>query len=314
VNTDTAGQHEAQITYQTDGLTWRAGYSLTVDKADSAASLAAWVTMVNQSGASYPDARMKLVAGDVQRLKPPQEEYSRMRQYADVLAYPAPQFAEKAIFEYHLYTLGRTTSLPDNSTKQIELFPTRTNIPLKKTFVYYGLPANMRSYVARDPGQDRTLGLASNTKVDVYLLMQNTEANGLGIPLPAGRVRVYKQDEADGLDEFIGEDLVQHTPKDEKIMTRLGSAFDIVGERIQSDFSADYGAHRITESIKIALRNHKTEPVDIIVKENLYRWINWEITQSSDKYEKQDYRTIHFPVSVPADGQRQVTYTVKYSW
>jgi hypothetical protein len=136
----------------------------------------------------------------------------------------------------------------------------------------------------------------------------------MGMPLPAGRIRVYKRDDADKSLEFIGEDVIQHTPKDEEVMIKLGSAFDIVGERKQTDFNANYNGHVITESYEIKLRNHKKEAVKVIVKENLFRWVNWEITKSSDKWEKQDSRTIHIRVEVPPDGEKVVTYSVKYTW
>jgi hypothetical protein len=315
VSADKGGQHAAQVTYQTSGLTWRADYNFVVNTNDTAADVGAWVTIMNESGATYPDAHLKLVAGDVQRVKPPQRVYEAY----DLAAQSGPRggaagFVEKSFFEYHLYTLGRTTTLGDNSTKQIELFPSRSNVPIDKTFVYYGLPEQWRYWIAPQPNADQNLGTESNKKVDIYLLLRNSEKNGMGIPLPAGRVRVYKRDEADANLEFIGEDVIQHTPKDEQVMVKLGSAFDIVGERKQTDFKADYGAHWITESFEIKLRNHKKEPVKVIVKENLFRWVNWEITQSSDKWEKQDYRTIHIPVEVPVDGERTVTYSVKYTW
>jgi hypothetical protein len=311
-----AGTHLAQVTYQTDSLTWRADYNVTVNEDDNAADIGAWVTILNQSGAAYPDANLKLVAGDVQRIKPPQQFYRFAMQDAvnGNLAGAPAGFAEKSFFEYHLYTLGRTTSLSNNSTKQIELFEPKLDVPVEKTYVYYGVPEQLRFWAADNPNTDQNLGLASNKKVDVYLLLTNTEKNGLGIPLPAGRIRVYKRDEADGSKEFIGEDVIQHTPKDENVMIKLGSAFDIVGERRQTDFNANFNGHVITESFEIKLRNHKKEAAHVIVKENLYRWNNWEITASSDKWEKQDYRTIHIPVDVPGDGEKTVTYSVKYTW
>jgi hypothetical protein len=229
-------------------------------------------------------------------------------------AAPKGGFEEKPFFEYHLYTLGRETSLSNNSTKQIELFDARSNVPVTKTYVYYGLPENMRYWVTPEPNQDRNLGNQSNKKVDIYLQIKNTQKNGMGIPLPAGRMRVYKRDEADKTNEFIGEDVIQHTPKDEEVLVKLGTAFDIVGERKQTDFHADYGGHVITESFEIKLRNHKDQPVHVLVRETLFRWTNWEITKSSDKWEKVDARTIHFPVDVPANGDKTVTYSVKYTW
>jgi hypothetical protein len=315
LDTEKAGPHDAQVTYQTDGLTWRADYNIVINKDDTAADIGAWVSILNESGATYPDARLKLVAGDVQRIQPQQDVYAgaRIRQMAEAKRADTG-FQEKAFFEYHLYTLGRTTSLTDKSTKQIELFENKSNVPVSKTFVYYGLPEQMRYWISPEPNQDRNLGTQSNKKVDIYLMVKNSEKNGLGIPLPAGRLRVYKKDEADAANEFIGEDVIQHTPKDEEVLVKLGSAFDIVGERKQMDFQANYDGHFIIESFEIVLRNHKKEAVNVIVKENLFRWANWEITKSSDKWEKQDYRTIHIPVEVAPDGEKKVTYTVKYTW
>jgi hypothetical protein len=316
VAADKGGHHDSQVTYQTDGLTWRADYNIIINKDDSAADIGAWVSILNESGASYPDARLKLVAGDVQRIQPPQQPgFGGMRQDLQMAkAAGAAGFQEKAFFEYHLYTLGRSTSVADNSTKQIELFDAKSNVPVTKTFVYYGLPEQMRYWITPEPNQDRNLGTQSNKKVDIYLQIKNTEKNGLGIPLPAGRLRVYKKDETDGASEFIGEDVIQHTPKDEEVLVKLGTAFDIVGERKQTDFNANYEGHVITESFEIKLRNHKKEAVQVTVRENLFRWTNWEITKSSDKWEKQDFRTIHIPVDVPAGGEKTVTYSVKYTW
>ena len=316
VETDQPGPHDAEVTYQTDGITWRADYNVVVSKDDAKADIGAWVSILNESGASYPDAKLKLVAGDVQRVKPEDQNGQSLfgGQQEAWRDKRATGFQEKSFFEYHLYTLGRPTSLANNSTKQIELFPTRTNVPVTKTFVYYGLLPQWRWWISEEPGTDRRLGTQSNKQVDVYLKLVNAEKNGLGIPLPAGRLRVYKQDEADAANEFIGEDVIQHTPKDEEVLVRLGSAFDIVGERKQTNFTYDDGTDVMTESFEITLRNHKAEPVTIIVKENLFRWFQWEITESSDKWEKQDYRTIHIPVQLPASGEKKVTYTVKYTW
>lgn len=313
VHADKAGQHDAQVTYQTDGLTWRADYTVVVNKDDTAADIGAWVSILNESGASYGNAKLKLVAGDVQRLTPAEQRTYRFAT-SQAKAVAEPQFAEKSFFEYHLYTLQRPTALANHSTKQIELFPTKQGVAVTKTFVYYGLAPELRYWAASSPNEDRELGTQMNKKVDVYLQVINSEKNGLGLPLPAGRVRVYKTDEADAASEFVGEDLIQHTPKDERVLVRVGSAFDVVGERKQTDFTVDANGHVITETFEIALRNHKKEPVKVIVKENLYRWVNWEITKASDKFEKQDYRTVHFPVEVPAEGEKKVTYSVKYTW
>jgi hypothetical protein len=316
IQNSVAGEHIAQVTYQTDGLTWRADYNINLNARDDAADIGAWVTILNQSGAAYPDAHLKLVAGDVQRIRP-RQIISQLAGVAKAMRDDKDReggFAEKSFFEYHLYTLGRTTSLANNSTKQIELFDPKLAVPVVKTFVYYGVPQQLLYWAGSDPRTDANLGTESNKKVDVYLQIRNSEKNGLGIPLPAGRIRVYKTDAADGSREFIGEDVIQHTPKDEDVLVKLGSAFDIVGERKQTAFSVDNDNRFMIESFQIKLRNHKKEPVHVIVKENLYRWTNWEIASSSDAWEKQDYRTIHIPVDVAAGGEKTIDYSVKYTW
>ena len=198
----------------------------------------------------------------MQRIKPPQDIYGR-RTAAHAAAKAMRDdtgFQEKSFFEYHLYTLGRPTSLANNSTKQIELFPSASERAGDQDVRLLRPAARSGGYwIAPEPNQDRNLGTQSNKKVDIYLQIKNTEKNGLGIPLPAGRLRVYKQDEADATNEFIGEDVIQHTPKDEEVLVKLGSAFDIVGERKQTDFTPNYDGHVITEIFEIKLRNHKKE-------------------------------------------------------
>ena len=316
VMTDVAGEHPVQVTYETGGLTWRADYTIVVNADDSAVDIGSWMTLINQSGLSYPDAKLKLVAGDVQRVTPPQriDRYQMERASTFSGGRDVQGFEEKSFFEYHLYTLGRPTTLKDNSTKQIELFPTVAGVPAEKVFVYYGLPEQVRYYIAPQPNQDRNLGTQSNKKVDIYLRFKNAEKDGLGIPLPAGKLRVYKRDDADDTLEFVGEDVIQHTPREETVLAKLGSAFDLVGERKQTDFRVDYSAGWMEEDVEIKLRNRKTEPVEIIVKENLFRWVNWEIIKKSDDFEKIDSRTIHFPVKVAPDEEKTVTYTVRYTW
>jgi hypothetical protein len=161
---------------------------------------------------------------------------------------------------------------------------------------------------------DREAGVAMNKKVDVYLEFRNDKQYGLGVPLPAGRIRVSKVDAADGSLEFIGEDQIDHTPKDERVLVKLGSAFDVVGERRQVDFSVDSKARWMEEEIEVKLRNHKTQPVDVTVKENLYRWSNWTIISKSHDFQKEDARTVYFPLRVPKDGETTLRYRVRYTW
>jgi hypothetical protein len=317
LSTDRAGNHDVMVSYQTDNITWRADYTLVINKNDAAADLSSWVTLVNESGAAYPNARLKLIAGDVRRLKPEREPPRGAFGGGGGFAGADTGFKEKSFFEYHLYTLGRPTSVANNSTKQIELFPAKANLPVSKVYVYAGLEHDY-GYVAQ-ADTNRDVRGRYNKKVDVYLELKNSEKNNLGIPLPAGRIRVYKHDEADaqaddagGTLEFIGEDKIDHTPKDETLLVRMGSAFDITGERRQTDFTEE--GRTVTESVEVKLRNHKKEPVHVIVKETLYRWSQWEITAASDKFEKRDSRTIHVPVDLKPDEEKTVTYTVKYTW
>jgi hypothetical protein len=318
VSTKKPGKHVSRVAYQTAGITWWADYNLTyaegVDANSCKLNVGAWVSILNQSGAGYPDARIKLIAGDVHRAPAAAAPTALMmkRAMADEMR-EEDSFKEKAFFEYHLYTLGRRSSLPDNSTKQIELFPAVADVPCDKALVYYGQAGQSFGY-GGSPYTDRSFGITGNKKVDTYLSFKNTQENGMGIPMPSGRVRVSKLDTADGSLEFIGEDRIDHTPRNETVLLKLGSAFDVVGERKQMDFKIDTSRNTMTEEIEVRIRNRKEEPVKVIVKENLYRWTNWKILASTQPYEKQDARTIHFPVTVPADKEVIVRYTVRYTW
>jgi hypothetical protein len=313
-----AGEQKARVTYQTSGITWWTDYNLIFNEGKDANSgvldLAAWVSIINQSGATYPETKLKLIAGNVNRVEPsgvPAPLMMRKEAMNMAGAADAAGFQEKAFSEFHLYTLGRRTTLPDNSTKQVELFDQAKQIPAKKTLVYYGLPM---PYAYPSPMTDRDLGIQMNKKVDVYLEFKNDKQFGLGVPLPSGRIRVSQLDAADGTLEFIGEDAIDHTPKDETVRVKLGSAFDVVGERKQTDFKVDTRAHWIEEAFEIKVRNHKTQPVEVLVKENLYRWSNWSVTEKSQEFTKEDARTIHFPVKVPKDAEAVVRYRVRYTW
>lgn len=310
-----AGRQRTRVSYQTRGITWWADYNLVfapgADANSGTLAVGAWVSILNLSGASYPQAKLKLIAGDVQRAPEQGMVYAakgRM-QVADAVS---EGFAEKSFFEYHLYTLGRPTTIPDSSTKQLELFEPAREVPAEKMLVYYGLPGRWGPFPT--PMTDRNFGNQSNPKVDVYLRFVNNGNSGLGIPLPSGRVRVNQLDSADGSMEFIGEDVIDHTPKDEPVLIRLGSAFDVVGERTQVDFKIDTARRTMEETIEIELRNHKDEPVRVVVKENLYRWTNWQIVENSQPYDKVDARTIHIPVTVDKDGTTTVRYRVMYTW
>jgi hypothetical protein len=313
---DRAGAHKARYGYQTQGITWWTDYNLTLNEDNNQCKLdvGAWVTIVNQTGATFSDAKLKLVAGDVQRATPqPAAEAmvtmagSRMSKAADA------GFQEKSFFEYHLYTLGRPTTLTNNSTKQIELFPAARGVNCEKTLVYYGQAGWFGGYYG-GPMTDRNFGNQSSKKVDVYLRFKNKDDNKLGIPLPAGKIRVSKLDTADQSLEFIGEDLIDHTPKNETIQIKLGSAFDVVGERRQVDYRSDMNAKWIEEDIEVKIRNQKDVATNVIVKENLYRWSNWTIKTKNTDFEKVDARTVHFPLKIAKGAEAIVRYTVRYTW
>ena len=316
VEASTGGTHQARFAYQTAGMTWWADYNLTYSEPQPGScrlDVGAWVTIVNQSGASYADARLKLIAGDVQRAATRQPSTPQPAMMARQMLDKNEGFAEKAFFEYHLYTLGRKTSLPDNSTKQIELFPTAPGVGCEKSLVYYGQGALFPNYGS--PMVDRNFGVQSNRKVDVYLRVRNATANGMGMPLPAGKIRVSKLDPADKSLEFIGEDLIDHTARDETVQIKLGSAFDVVGERRQVDFRIDTTARWIEEDIEVRVRNQKPdEAAVVIVKENLYRWSAWTILRKTHDFTKEDARTIHFPVKLAPKAEAVVRYTVRYAW
>jgi hypothetical protein len=307
-----SGTHLTKVTYETKGIMWSADYTAVIDQDERRVDLSAWVTIDNRSGATYKDAEIKLIAGDVHRVVEEARILPLARYAMDAVKEPERGFVEKPFFEYHLYTLKRPSTIKDNSQKQIELFHPVESVPCEKILLYYGNPGRYR--FSPSPLTDRSLGISTNKKVDIYLTFKNDKGSGLGIPLPAGKVRVYKEDPDDGSLEFIGEDKIDHTPKDEEVMLKLGCAFDVVGERKQVDFSCNYDDDWMRERFEITLRNHKDEDVEIIVKENLFRWIEWEIIESSHPYEKVDARTIHFKVRVPKESERKVTYTVEYTW
>ena len=317
IQSPAGGSHKTRVTYQTGGITWWADYNLIFNEGADANSglldLSAWVSIINQSGAIYQDAKLKLIAGDVHRAAPVMDRAMRTKVLEMAVAAPqaANGFEQKDFFEFHLYTLGRTTTLPNNSTKQIELFDQAKQIPAKKVLLYYGA---VQPYFYPSPYTDRNMGVETNKKVDVYLEFKNDKQFGLGVPLPAGRLRVSQLDKADGSLEFIGEDTIDHTPKDEQVRVKLGSAFDVVGERRQVSFSVDTTAKWMEEEIEVKLRNHKSQPVEVVVKENLYRWSNWKILTQTHKYDKEDARTIGFPVKVAKDGETVVRYRVRYTW
>ena len=314
VNTTKAGQHKTEITYLANQLTWSCNYVALLSSKDTEIDVTGWVTVTNNSGTTFKNTGLKLVAGDVNLVKEQQAGYAlgkAMRMMDEAKA--APQFQQKELFEYKLYTLQRKTDLGNNETKQIELISAK-NVLSKKVFIYDGLSDQWQSwynnYSYRAQG---SFGQESNKKVGVFVTFKNEEKAGLGIALPKGKVRVYKRDD-DGKEQFIGEDEIDHTPKDEEIKLYLGNAFDIVGERAQKDFRVVVSGHVVDETFEIKVRNHKSEPVEILVYEHPWRWNEWDITKSSASWEKVDQSTIKFPIQLKKDEEKIITYTIRYDW
>ena len=311
VETVNPGKHKTEISYLAGSLSWDANYVALLNKNDTKLDLTGWVTVVNNSGTTFRDAGLKLVAGDINIVE---RDFRRMRTTMDVAMKAAePQFRQTELFEYKLYTLQRRTTVKNNETKQIELISGR-DVTAKKVFLYDGLADQWRywkhDYSYRGQG---SFGQQSNQKVGVFILFKNEVKAGLGIPLPKGKVRVYKRDD-DGKEQFIGEDQIDHTPKDEELKLYLGNAFDIVGERAQKDFKSFTGGRVIEETIEIKIRNHKKEPVEVLVYEHPWRWSEWEMLKINAKWEKVDQSTIKIPVNVGKDEESVITYTIRYSW
>jgi hypothetical protein len=287
--------HQLEVSYLTSNLGWRADYVMVLNKNDTASDLSGWVTVDNKSGAAYKDARLKLVAGEVHRVEKDRAE--EVPQMAVMKAERVPQFEEKPFFEYHIYDLQRKTTLKDNQTKQISLLEAR-NAGVQKDLLVYGMKSYFtRKFMERTPRQP----------VSVYIRFKNSKENNLGQPLPAGVVRLYKQDQ-DGSQQFVGEDRIQHVPRDEEVRLKIGEAFDVVAERIQTDYRQV--STRLHESEwEITLRNHKQEPVKVGIVEPLFG--NWKVIANTHPFTKSDAFTIRFDVPVPKDEEVKVRYRVQ---
>lgn len=291
---DKAGAHNTEISYQTQGMNWKCDYVAVANADDSSCDLTSWVTIDNKSGATYKNAALKLMAGDVHKVQQPSAAPMMERAMAMDAVAAEPQFSEQSFAEYHLYSLKGRTDVRDNETKQLTLF-NASAVPVKKLYV---LESN-NSYYGGD-GQQKQ-------KVNVKLELANSKDNNLGMPLPKGKVRVYKKDQ-DGALQFVGEDEIDHTPKDEKVRVYIGDAFDIAAERVQT------GQQQISERVQrqsysISLRNHKKEAVTVTCVE--HAWGDWKIVNSSMPYTKKDSHTFEFNVKVAPDTEEKLTYTIE---
>lgn len=298
------GKHLTELSYLTGGIGWLAEYVTVLDKDDKKVSLDGWVSINNTSGASYKNAKLKLIAGDVKRAQP---EINGLAFAGAVReeSKAAPQFQEKAFFEYHMYTLQRKATLKDNQTKQISLL-SANNIPVEKLFVYDPVDYYGWNWYYYDDNQT-----TKEQKVKVKIEFTNSKQNNLGMPLPKGKIKVYKKDD-DGSLQFVGEDMIDHTPKDEMVRLYLGDAFDVVGERKRVNYRES--DHWAEETFEISLRNHKESDIKVNVIEHMWRHTNWKIITKSHEFTKKDAQTIEFKVPVVKDTETKVAYTVRYWW
>jgi len=315
IETDKPGASPTELSYVTGGMSWHADYNIVAPESSDVLDVVGWVTLDNQSGKSFPNARIKLMAGDVNKIQPGSYQIGMGAARAAMdYAAPQPAVTERKFDEYHLYTLERPTTLRDREMKQVE-FIHASGVQSHRVYVYDGVKVdpNMYGWNMESIRGNASYGTQSNPKVWVMQEFKNSKENNLGMPLPKGRVRFYRRDK-DGQVEFTGENTIDHTPKDELLRFYTGNAFDLVGERRRSYYKVDNADSWMDEAFEIKLRNHTKAPVEIRVVEHLYRWTNWEISQKAAPYNKMDSQTIEFRLNVPADGETKLTYMVHYTW
>ena len=289
---------KVEASYLTSGINWKADYVAVLNKLDTMTDLTGWVTIDNRSGATYQNALLKLVAGDIHRVQAElKEDYARGKVAAAEAA--GPQFKEESFFEYHLYTLDRRTTIKDNQTKQMTLLDAK-QVPLKKLFIFSGRP---QYYYYQDQSSNKQ-------KIGVFLELENSKKNNLGIPLPKGTIRVYKEDK-DGSLQFVGEDGIDHTPKDEKFKIKIGEAFDVVGERIQTDYKR-LGRNLFEVAFEVSLRNHKNEDIKVFVEEPIPG--DWEMLSNTHPFEKLQAHLVRFDVPVAKDKEVKVKYRIRFKY
>jgi hypothetical protein len=288
---------KVEASYLTSGINWKADYVTVLNQSDTFTDLTGWVTIDNKSGATYQNALLKLVAGDIHRVHPEllEERLAAKTRAQEV----SPQFKEEAFFEYHLYTLDRRTTIKDNQTKQMTLLDA-SKVPIKKLFIFSGVP---QYYYSRYDQR-------AKQKVGVFLELVNAKKDNLGMPLPKGIVRVYKEDR-DGSLQFVGEDQIDHTPKDEKFKLKIGEAFDVIGERVQTEYKR-LADNLFEIAFEVSLRNHKNEDIRVFVEESIPG--DWEMLSNTHPFEKVSARLIRFDVPVAKDKEVKVKYRVRFRY
>ena len=303
LNSGTEATQTVELSYLTGGLSWKADYVAELNSDDNQLDLTGWVTLTNQSGTRYSNAKLQLIAGDVNRVMSDQSAILEKRAFSSALRKEeSNKMVEEGLFEYHLYTLGRKTTIADNQSKQVSLLSAES-VPLRKELLLQGSDY----YYWSNYGN-----LGQRLKVGVYIKFKNDQTSNLGKPLPKGVVRVYKKDKA-GNAQFIGEDQIDHTPKNEEVTLKLGDAFDITAKKRQTNFKKIKGDrpynYVYTTSFEIVLKNAKDSVQTVTVREPIPG--DWEILKSSDKYKKVAAHTVDWDISIPAQGQKKLSYRVK---
>lgn len=309
INSAESASFGAEIAYVTGGLKWQSDYNIVANEKGDLIDIVGWVTFKNQSGTAFKQAKVKLMAGDVNKLQA-QQPMARMKAMAMAVDVMQEAVTEKSFDEFHLYTIARPLTLRDQETKQVE-FIRGNGVKAPKIFVYDGATINYGAWnFYRGEGD---YGVPANKKVWVLREFKNSKENNLGMALPKGRLRFYSQDD-DGSLQFIGENQIDHTPKDETVRVYVGNSFDLVGERRRTAYKADNANNQLDETFEIKIRNRKKEQVEIRVVEHLTRFDNWEVKEKSADFRKLDSHTIEFPVALQPDEEKIVTYRVHYTW
>jgi hypothetical protein len=315
IHSDKAAKLDAELCYVTGGMSWEADYNVVAPERGDVIELTGWVTIDNQSGKTFKDARLQLIAGDVAKMREGQGGSPFAADAAIITESSGPpRVTEKAFDEFHLYGLPLPSTLHDRETKQVE-FVRASGVKAQRLFIYDGVaveydrdrgsrPANFRN--------DENYGTESNPKVWVMREIKNDDANHLGMPLPKGKVRFYRQDD-DGKLQFVGEDMIDHTARDETALLYTGNAFDLVGERKRSSYKVEKNGFVADEIFEIKVRNRKKdETVEIRVVEHLLRWKNWEIRDNTAEFKKTNSETIEFRVTLKPSEEQVINYTAHY--
>lgn len=316
ISADRAASFPAELSYVTGGFTWSATYNLVANSGTGGSAtepmdIVGWITMQNNCGVDFPAASIKLIAGNVAKI----QNVGMAAMGGIAKAYDqaqSVQVTQENFDDFHLYDLNRTTSLHNGETKQVE-FLTANAVPVTRRYEFEPSAAFAPYYALGSAYTESTYGTGSNNRVMVVNEFTNSTANHLGIPLPAGRLRLYRRDKS-GAMQFAGEASIEHTPRNEKIRFVTGDAFDITARRIQTNFHISTINRFMDESFSIEVKNQKDQLVTVHLIEHLYRAANWEITEKSAAYTKRDSSTIELPVEIKPESSTTVTYTVHYTW